>query len=650
MAQWIQSSHCPDDLWILPVSLSSHHTLEEGLMHEGFSEGDIARLKKKSHGLIILDEADLPSAECLSHLEREWPIARFVIISRSRSYDSVPVQLDRDAAICRMQPVPEDLLMAQALLKRVELSLSARELLCNPLMLALFLQEANPTAMVIERFHLFQNFWVRSIDLALKKIKAVGLPLAVSDASMREALVHFSFQQAASQVGRECGWEEDPRLTADDVITRSCRRYYILPQPIIEFVFAHYAYCLLRDEPRDERIHARLHAILSRLSLPVADRVSEYFALFLSKNCGHALIRQIPALIQQFAGRIIPQFVLPTFLPMVQGLLGTLSLGEAPGTAVEEAMVDRLIAWMRDLATGVQSGAKILLARAITTVILGPLRLTVERYQDRLNRQVGAEAWQGVPPDLLAILQPYFHCDLSAVRFATGVDTYHHMNMTLGHRIYLVTPPDFLTTSGFYNFVYMLAHVEQFHEHGGLEPFIFRYLTEALFQGYALLPALERVGLNGIQAYILAVHDQMGLEHNAKIKADQMWQAAFHAYIRTHPVRDGGRARAEMRVPPPKKPEVRTQEALSFAQQLLSSIPSDAPIDFHRTALRAHLLARVLMETTQAVGPSPEAQTRARVLAFSLLSLFGQFTQQDQVLMQAGLSIPPREAGFHSRL
>lgn len=649
MAQWMQAPERAET-WILPLSMPSHYSLEDSLLHEGFSEADITQMKARREGVIILDGVTLPSAERLAALQRDWPSMCFILLAQSKNYNTLPEGWPREAPVCHMQAVSEDLVLGLALDRGLEeLSLSARELLQNPWILTLFLEEADPGAMTIERFQLFQNFWHRSIDQALQKIKIQGLPIGLSEASMRAGLEHFSLQQAAAQIGSRLGWREDPRLLENDAVSLLCRRYYVLPPPLIEFVFAHYAYRLLQVHAtgsQDPRISTQLQGIFSQLSVPVAERISECFALFLSRTCSHALIRQIPALIQQFAGRITHQFVQPGFLVLVQGMLSAIALEEAPGTAAEQVIVSRLIAWTRDPRRDVEVGAKMLLARAITMVVLGPLRLTAENYQDRLNQQVTREAWQVLPPALLAILQPYFRCDLSAVRFATGVNTYHGMNMTLGNRIYFVTPPLLHTPAGFHSFVYMLAHVEQFHEHGGLEPFILRYLTEALFKGYALLPRLDAVGLTGVQAYILAVHDEMGLERNAQAKADRIWQEAFNAYIRTHPRDDMGRVVA-LPLAPPQPPERRMEEALAFAQQLLTYIPRDSSTDFHRTALRASLLARVLMETTQAVGPSPEAQARAGMLAFSLLARFGEFRVEDQALVQASLGIPSRREDPH---
>ncbi len=136
-------------------------------------------------------------------------------------------------------------------------------------------------------------------------------------------------------------------------------------------------------------------------------------------------------------------------------------------------------------------------------------------YIAHLNAQASGR-YRSLPPELIRILAPqYPRTDLGRVRYAENIDTIHGQAITIGDRIYFPTSIDLRNTeSHFYWLLHELEHVGQYRAHGGVEPFLVKYLTDG--------------AIKITQRRCINVHDSLALERDADNKVSRIgatcWQ------------------------------------------------------------------------------------------------------------------------------
>ena len=136
------------------------------------------------------------------------------------------------------------------------------------------------------------------------------------------------------------------------------------------------------------------------------------------------------------------------------------------------------------------------------------VRPIVDGYIGYLNSQVGNNV-RAFDDDFIAAVQRYYSVDIRGVRYATGINTLHGMNITIGNMIYFVNDMDFTDPNDAQVAYHELEHVVQYNNRGGIEPFLAEYILKA---GGSILQ-----GGNSIN-----VHNNIDLERAAISKASQV--------------------------------------------------------------------------------------------------------------------------------
>ena len=136
------------------------------------------------------------------------------------------------------------------------------------------------------------------------------------------------------------------------------------------------------------------------------------------------------------------------------------------------------------------------------------VRPIVDGYIGYLNSQVGNnvhafESW------FINSIQRYYSVDIRSVRYATGINTLHGMNITIGSMIYFVGDIDLSDPNDAMLAYHELEHVVQYASRGGVEPFLAEYILKA---GGSILQ-----GGNSIN-----MHNNIDLERAAISKANQV--------------------------------------------------------------------------------------------------------------------------------
>ena len=123
--------------------------------------------------------------------------------------------------------------------------------------------------------------------------------------------------------------------------------------------------------------------------------------------------------------------------------------------------------------------------------------------------------WRKLPPHVIAALgEHYTPADLSKVRYACNVDTVHGMAITFEDDIYFPREIDITSSKAdLHLLLHELEHVRQYEVHGGLLPFLIKYVVQG--------------GLKILQNGLLNIHDEIGLEKEASRKADQIIDEAL---------------------------------------------------------------------------------------------------------------------------
>ena len=115
---------------------------------------------------------------------------------------------------------------------------------------------------------------------------------------------------------------------------------------------------------------------------------------------------------------------------------------------------------------------------------------------------------QSLPSELVSAISGQYNIDLSQVRYATGINTGHGQAITIGNNIYFPSSVDLSKFSQLNWMLHELEHVSQYEAHGGITPFLVKYVVQGGIQIFS------RGHFN--------IHDNIGLERDAENKADRI--------------------------------------------------------------------------------------------------------------------------------
>jgi hypothetical protein len=110
-----------------------------------------------------------------------------------------------------------------------------------------------------------------------------------------------------------------------------------------------------------------------------------------------------------------------------------------------------------------------------------------------------------IPMPFRALLQPYFSYNLAQVRYAERIHTVGDNAVTFGQRIYFPRGINLDRLRDLHWLVHELRHVQQYHDHGGVVPFLHAYVTD--------------IGRVVTQTHTFRVHDLLQLEMDAEAYA-----------------------------------------------------------------------------------------------------------------------------------
>jgi hypothetical protein len=125
-----------------------------------------------------------------------------------------------------------------------------------------------------------------------------------------------------------------------------------------------------------------------------------------------------------------------------------------------------------------------------------------------------------IPMPFRALLQPYFSCSLAQVHYAERIHTVGDNAVTFGQRIYFPRGINLDTLRDLRWLVHELRHVQQYHDHGGMVPFLHAYVTD--------------IGAVVMRTRTCRVHDLLPLEQDADAYASAV-DALVHWKSRMDP-------------------------------------------------------------------------------------------------------------------
>ena len=133
----------------------------------------------------------------------------------------------------------------------------------------------------------------------------------------------------------------------------------------------------------------------------------------------------------------------------------------------------------------------------------------VGKYIAYLDSQ-GDGRYKSLSPQLKnALARQYPGVSLDSVRYATNIDTVHGQGITVGDKIFF---PSNINPEGDFSdlhwLLHELEHVGQYRAHGGVEPFLIKYLVNG--------------GIKMASNGSFNVHDSIGLEEDAENKAERI--------------------------------------------------------------------------------------------------------------------------------
>ena len=136
----------------------------------------------------------------------------------------------------------------------------------------------------------------------------------------------------------------------------------------------------------------------------------------------------------------------------------------------------------------------------------------VREYFTYLDRQA---RYKSIPSKLRRVIETkYPKVLLSRVRYAENINTIHGSAITVGNNIYFPTSININNRSDLHWLLHELEHVSQYNAHGGVEPFLVKYLING---------AIE-IGRNGS----FSIHDAINLERDAENKANATIRYAWN--------------------------------------------------------------------------------------------------------------------------
>ena len=130
----------------------------------------------------------------------------------------------------------------------------------------------------------------------------------------------------------------------------------------------------------------------------------------------------------------------------------------------------------------------------------------MKEYIQNLERQANNK--RGLPEALKSAISGQYNIDLNKVRYATNIDTGHGQAITIGYNIYFPSSVDLNDDSQLNWMLHELEHVSQYKAHGGINPFLVKYVVQGGIQIFS------RGHFN--------IHDNIGLERDAENKADRI--------------------------------------------------------------------------------------------------------------------------------
>ena len=136
------------------------------------------------------------------------------------------------------------------------------------------------------------------------------------------------------------------------------------------------------------------------------------------------------------------------------------------------------------------------------------IRPIVEGYIGFLENQVGNNL-QSLDEDFIARIQRFYPIDLHNIRYATGINTLHGSNITIGNTIYFIKEIDLTDEDDAVLTYHELQHAVQYSRRGGVAQFMTEYILKA---GGSILR-----GGNSID-----MHDNIDLEREAINKANEV--------------------------------------------------------------------------------------------------------------------------------
>jgi hypothetical protein len=150
----------------------------------------------------------------------------------------------------------------------------------------------------------------------------------------------------------------------------------------------------------------------------------------------------------------------------------------------------------------------------------GPLKA----YIAFLEKQAQGK-FKGLPRWMRIVLetQGQYDFDLGLVSYAEGINTVHGMNITFGYNIFctgaVALEQSSASAADVALILHELEHVSQYRKHGGLAPFLVKYVVNAGAETIKLVSRGEYETIN--------LHDSINLERDAenksqRIKADVM--------------------------------------------------------------------------------------------------------------------------------
>ncbi len=149
------------------------------------------------------------------------------------------------------------------------------------------------------------------------------------------------------------------------------------------------------------------------------------------------------------------------------------------------------------------------------------IRPIVDQYIGFLQNQAGNNIYR-LDDAIINQIQKFYSINLHGVRYATGINTIHGANITIGNTIYFVRDIDFDSPNDGWTLYHELEHVVQYANRGGVEPFLAEYTLKA---GGSILR-----GGNSID-----MHDNIDLESAANAKANQVASGAGPAQTSVNP-------------------------------------------------------------------------------------------------------------------